>query len=74
MSDQRSGPSVTVKRSCWGCKHCHTESYCVEDGNDCDSGHYVSCAHPHLGKLTRIGDTSWNTPDWCPVAPIENNP
>jgi len=68
MTNERSGPSVTVKRSCWGCKHCHTERYCVEE----DSGNYVSCTHPHFGtKIKYIGDTSWDTPDWCPVAPSE---
>jgi hypothetical protein len=61
------GPTVTVIRyaECRGCVHLHSEYYCVEDGNDVDSGYTHSCAHPtnpgrSIGYMTR-------TPAWCPV-------
>lgn len=58
------GPKVTVKRSCSDCKACNSESYAVQG----DSGHYVYCEHPSLPERKYIGDTHWDTPDWCPAA------
>jgi hypothetical protein len=57
------GPTVTVRRSCDDCKACVTESYVVQG----DSGQKVRCAHPSLAKPKYIGDTSWETPQWCPA-------
>lgn len=58
------GPKVTVKRRCSDCKACNSESYAVQG----DSGHYVYCEHPSLPERKYIGDTHWDTPDWCPAA------
>lgn len=58
------GPKVTVKRSCSDCKACNSESYAFQG----DSGHYVYCEHPSLPERKYIGDTHWDTPDWCPAA------
>jgi hypothetical protein len=65
------GPTKIVEYSCRGCTHCREEDYCVEDGNDVDSGYEVWCEHPAVvgvGAIgdTTIGDTTWTTPDWCP--------
>lgn len=64
MSEERIGPSVTVKRSCMGCKYERSQSYRVQG----DSGHDIFCDHPEAGGKT-VGDTNWSTPDWCPAAP-----
>lgn len=59
---ERIGPSVTVSRSCCGCKYERSQSYRVQG----DSGHDIYCDHPDVdGK--QVGDTSWRTPDWCPA-------
>lgn len=63
--EKRQGPKLTVTASCQGCAHERSEYYCVEDGNDCDSGFHVTCAHP-AGR-DRVGDFTWNTPEWCPL-------
>jgi len=72
---KRQGPRLTLQGSCHGCVYEHSEHYCIEDGNDVDSGHDVYCANeravsaaPALSAngLRRIGDTTWQTPDWCP--------
>ena len=60
--------------------HESTEHYSVEDGNDIDSGCDVYCNHPEViaaskvGSRGRIGDTTWATPNWCPllVVAVEN--
>jgi hypothetical protein len=74
----REGPNVTIAMSCHGCRHEHSESYRVQG----DSGHDVYCTHPsavaglhaqvpphHAATLIKrtIGDTTWRTPDWCPL-------
>ena len=60
MSD-REGPLVSIKASCSGCVHERSKGYAVQG----DSGFDVSCA---LEKK-RIGDTTWETPEWCPLLP-----
>ena len=57
------GPKETVHRSCYTCKACQSDSYAVQG----DSGHKVYCAHPSLAERKRIGDTTWDTPAWCPA-------
>lgn len=57
------GPTVTVKMSCLNCTHEHSESYRVQG----DSGHDVYCNHGDAKR--RIGDTTWDTPAWCPLKP-----
>ena len=57
------GPRITVKLSCFDCKHESSENYQVQG----DSGHKVFCTHPAVAKQPRrIGDTDWSTPMWCP--------
>lgn len=58
------GPKVTTHRSCFDCEVCVSESYRVQS----DSGQDVYCTHPSLAERKRIGDTNWETPDWCPAA------
>lgn len=59
---EREGPSVRIEISCFGCKYEKSESYRVQS----DSGHDVYCVHPKVEKR-RVGDTRWDTPDWCPL-------
>jgi hypothetical protein len=64
----RTGPLVATSMSCQGCVHEHSESYKVQG----DSGSDVSCRHPGANEgtlLRRIGDTTWRTPEWCPLRP-----
>lgn len=64
MTGKNIGPHKTVIHSCFECKYCHSDYYCIEDGNDCDSGHTLTCRHPDT--LNRyIGDSNWTTPNWC---------
>lgn len=53
------GPSVKLELSCFECEHCHRTRYICQG----DSGTDVSCAA--MNHRT-IGDTNWNTPNWCP--------
>lgn len=53
------GPKVTIKLSCFECVHCASTSYTCQG----DSGSDVYCKA--MDNRT-IGDTTWNTPDWCP--------
>lgn len=55
------GPRLTVVASCFDCADVRSERYVRQS----DSGSHVSCAHPD-GK-GRIGDTTWETPEWCPL-------
>ena len=60
MSQQ--GPRLKLVASCLACDFCRSEKYRVQG----DSGHDVFCEHA-LVKGRRIGDSTWNTPDWCPL-------
>lgn len=61
MSDNdREGPSVTIEASCFGCRYEKSEHYQAQS----DSGCVVYCTHS--SKPARIGDTTWDTPEWCP--------
>lgn len=68
---KRAGPLVTINTSCFDCSFETSDSYCVEDVNDVDSGHKVYCTHPEAplaGEARRyIADSCWDTPDWCPL-------
>lgn len=65
MSNPRQvGPTVSVHRSCFDCAHCESVSYAVQG----DSGHDVYCVA--TGTRRTVGDTTWETPSWCP-APSE---
>lgn len=56
------GPKLKVDASCFDCTYERSEGYRVQG----DSGHDVYCDHPNdPGK--RIGDTTWTTPEWCPI-------
>lgn len=62
---KREGPMVWIKATCSGCTHEHSESYRFQG----DHGQDVSCTHPsNPGR--QIGDTTWDTPEWCPLLPI----
>ena len=72
------GPTFTVKASCQACVHCASERYQIQG----DSGHDVYCQHPSTAKLrgatgktpaAYIGDTTWQTPDWCPFLQSEKS-
>lgn len=60
------GPKTTIKRSCADCEVCQRERYTCQG----DSGTDVYCAHPNFPVRRIIGDTRWDTPQWCPV-PVE---
>ena len=60
----RLGPKVTIERDCFGCAFERSERYAVQSDSGCD----VKCTHPSHGDGGKyIGDTTWRTPDWCPV-------
>lgn len=63
MTAEQYGPTERIVRRCDECKACVSENYRCQS----DSGHDVYCAHPSLPDRKRIGDTTWYTPDWCPV-------
>lgn len=63
MTAEQYGPDERIVRTCNACKACVSESYRCQS----DSGHDVYCTHPALPERKRIGDTTWSTPDWCPV-------
>jgi len=71
--EKRNGPKLTIKASCNGCVHEQGTHYSIEDGNDVDSGTRVFCLHPESPAVrdgaagTFIGDTTWDTPAWCPL-------
>lgn len=70
MAGKRVGPLVTVKRSCNGCVHERSDYYACQG----DSGFHVSCAHPDAPEPRRIGNSSWDTPAWCPELPQPDPP
>ncbi|MDD5348263.1 MAG: hypothetical protein PHT59_06600 [Candidatus Omnitrophica bacterium] len=47
------------------CIHSSSEYYCIEDGNDCDSGFNYYCNHPSVGKKKTPAHHG-EVPDWCP--------
>lgn len=59
------GPKLRLEASCFDCEHCQSNGY-KEQG---DSGHMVYCAHPDKTGNGCIGDTTWDTPKWCPLLP-----
>lgn len=62
MAEKRLGPLTVITHTCGGCLYHESEYYCVEDGNDVDSGFNHRCSH--FGGR-RIGYDD-KTPDWCP--------
>lgn len=60
---KRIGPKLRLVATCMGCEHEASKHYQVQG----DSGHDVECKHPEAGNRGYIGDTTWNTPDWCPL-------
>jgi hypothetical protein len=61
MSGTKAGPTVTILASCRDCMHCRADFYACQG----DSGHDVSC----LLEKRAIGDSTWQTPGWCPLLP-----
>lgn len=55
------GPEVEVKASCLNCTFMRCERYRRQG----DSGWDVRCEHPSVGREP-IGDTTWQTPTFCP--------
>lgn len=63
---KREGPSVNIEMSCFDCAHEESTRYQCQG----DSGRDVTCAHPEAGPnggARYIGDTTWKTPEWCPL-------
>lgn len=56
------GPKVQISFSCSNCEFCKSTYYNVQG----DTGHDVYCDHPSFDAIKRIGDTRWDTPDFCP--------
>lgn len=54
-----SGPLISAM--CTTCFHVRAQRYDVQG----DHGYDVSCAHPAGAR--DIGDTRWETPEWCPL-------
>jgi hypothetical protein len=44
----RDGPRVLLGLVCVGCRFDTSEYYCIEDGNDIDSGFNHYCTHPDV--------------------------
>lgn len=64
-NDKQQGPMVRIEATCSGCVYVQSARYAAQGDSGCD----VSCAHPNNpGKS--IGDTTWCTPDWCPLLPL----
>ena len=59
--EQKEGPRLKVVASCHGCRHVRSAYYAVQN----DSGYKVECVHP--AGWGAIGDTTWDTPEWCPL-------
>lgn len=59
----REGPKLTIEASCNGCSYVREKSYRVQG----DSGFDVKCVHPQARQLGHVGDSTWRTPDWCPL-------
>lgn len=59
----REGPRLTIERSCDGCRWVLSSFYAIQG----DSGFDVYCGHPSRKSRDLIGDSTWRTPDWCPV-------
>ena len=51
------GPVKIMRYSCRECEHCVSVPYCCAAE--------VTCTHPEV-RARRIGDTTWDTPAWCP--------
>lgn len=60
---KRQGPHLMIEASCQGCEYERSSYYAIQG----DSGHIVRCEHPDGQK--RIGDSTWQTPVWCPMLP-----
>ena len=56
-----SGPRLRLQVSCLECLHESSSPYRVQG----DAGRTVSCMHP--GGRGYVGDSSWDTPSWCPL-------
>lgn len=60
------GPKLTVHADCFPCVYSRPEHYVAQG----DSGHNVHCDHPKSGGK-RIGDSTWQTPGWCPLYHVQ---
>lgn len=59
----RKGPIFSIHASCLGCHFEDSGTYRFQS----DSGLDVRCAHPDAPLTNYIGDSTWNTPSWCPL-------
>ena len=57
----KKGPNINLDFSCHNCEHVRTKGYTCQG----DSGSEVHCNAD--GTLRYIGDTTWRTPEWCPL-------
>lgn len=62
----REGPSIIIQIKCFGCRFETSKRYRVQG----DSGIDVYCQHPSFPERKAVGDTRWDTPDWCPVIDV----
>jgi len=60
--EKREGPTVTINYSCFNCRYESSEKYYCQS----DSGHDVYCNHPSFTERKLVGDSMWDTPDFCP--------
>lgn len=60
--NEQIGPIVKVAYSCFDCVYCKSEQYRCQG----DSGHDIFCENPLFQERKPIGDTRWDTPDFCP--------
>ena len=63
---KQAGPTLLSERSCYGCMYEESAPYRVQG----DSGREVYCTAGVARRL--VGDTSWTTPDWCPLLPSDS--
>lgn len=59
---KRKGPLAKITYTCSGCDYCTSEKYYCQG----DSGTDVYCEHPSFEEKKSVGDTSWDTPNFCP--------
>lgn len=64
-STKNDGPALSLKASCFNCSYERSTRYRAQG----DSGSDVECAHPVANAQGHksVGDTTWDTPQWCPL-------
>jgi hypothetical protein len=72
---KRNGPTVrlVIKTSCEGCRYLRSDYYCIEDGNDVDSGFTHSCLLPVLPGAPPYRPVDGKPPEDCPFLAEEKH-